>query len=167
MIIKGPFTIKWGANTILDIEEIALEHTIASDEFETVQGKVYEIEGAYKASATITLLGSDITALAAVLPQHYVANGSKLSTGETVTSALGAIDIVPGSCGESTTYNDLQIISCANPGNVLRLVNARTRIDGVEIDGKVQRVMVKFIGEPASDEATIQFFTDGAIPIVS
>jgi len=167
MLIKGPFTLKWGANTILDVEEISIEHTIASDEFETIQGQTYEIDGAYKATATITLLGSDLPALAALLPQHYVANGEVMSTGETVTNTAGAMDIVPGSCSESATYNDLDILSCASPANVVRIVNARTKIDGVEIDGKIQKVMVKFVGEPGTDEATLQFFKDGTIAVVS
>ena len=167
MLIKGPFTLKWGANTILDVEEISIEHTIASDEFETIQGQTYEIDGAYKATATITLLGSDLPALAALLPQHYVANGEVMSTGETVSSANGAIDIVPGACDESTVYNDLDIMSCANPSNVARIVNARSKIEGIEVDGKIQKVMVKFVGESATDEATMQFFTFGTIHVVS
>lgn len=167
MLIKGPFSLKWGDNVIADVEEISTDHSIASDEFETIQGKNYEIDGAYKVSAVITLLASDITALAAILPQHFVANGEVLSTGETVSSANGAIDIVPGSCDESTVYNDLDIMSCANPSNVARIVNARTKIDGIEVDGKIQKVMVKFIGESATDEATMQFFTDGTIAVVS
>lgn len=165
MLIKGPFNLTWGANTILDVEEINVEHSISSDEFETVQGNTYEIDGAYKASVTLTLLASDIPALGAILPQHLVAKGSVLSTGESVTSDDGAIDIVPGDCG--ATHNDLDIESCANPANVFRLVNARTKIDSVEIDGKVQKVSVKFVGEPATDEATIQFFTKGGIAPIS
>jgi hypothetical protein len=167
MLIKGPFSIKWGDNVIDDVEEISVDHEIASDEFETIQGKNYEIDGAYKVSAVITLLASDIPALAAILPQHFVANGEVLSTGETVSSANGAIDIVPGACDESTVYNDLDIMSCANPSNVFRIVNARTKIDGVEVDGKIQKVMVKFVGESDTDEATIQFFTYGTIAVVS
>ena len=166
-LIKGPFTIKWGNNVIDDVEEISVEHSISSDEFETIQGKTYEIDGAYKVSAVITLLGSDITALAAVLPQHFVANGEILSTGETVTSATGAIDVVPGACDEAVTYNDLDIMSCASTSNVARIVNARTKIEGIEVDGKIQKVMVKFIGESATDEASIQFFTEGTIAVVS
>lgn len=166
-LIKGPFTIKWGSNVIDDVEEISVEHSISSDEFETIQGKTYEIDGAYKVSAVITLLGSDIPALAAVLPQHFVANGSVLSTGETVTSTNGAIDVVPGACDESVTYNDLDIISCASTSNVARIVNARTKIEGIEVDGKIQKVMVKFVGESATDEASIQFFTEGTIAVVS
>jgi len=165
MLIKGPFNIKWGANTILDVEEISVEHSISSDEYETVQGNNYEVDGSYKASVTLTLLGSDLPALAAVLPQHFVANGEVLSTGETVTNAEGAMDIVPGDCG--STHNDLDIMSCATPANVFRLVNARSKIDSIDIDGKIQKVMVKFVGEPAADEATIQFFKEGTIHVVS
>lgn len=167
MLIKGPFNLKWGANVIADVEEISIDHTIDSDEFSTIQGKNYEIDGAYKVSAIITLLASDISALAAILPQHFVANGEVLSTGETVTSATGAIDVVPGACDVSAVYNDLDIESCGSPANVFRIVNARTKIDSIEVDGKIQKVMVKFIGESATDEATVQFFTFGTIAVVS
>ena len=166
-LIKGPFTIKWGDNVITDVEAVEVEHVVDSEEFNTVQGINVEVDGSYKATAIITLLKSDIPALAAVLPQNFVANGGVLSTGETVNNANGAIDIKPGACDESTIYNNLDIISCDNPGNVMRIVNARTRIESVEVSDKIQKVMVKFIGEPATDEATMQFFADGTISVVS
>ena len=167
MIVKGPFTLKWGDNTILDVEDISIDHEISSDEFETLQGKSYEIDGSYKASAVITLLAGDIPALAALLPQNFVENGGVLSTGETVDNADGAMDFTPAACTISTTYNNLDIISCANPALVLRIVNARTKVDAVELDGKVQKVMVKFVGEPGTDEATLQMFIEGTIAVVS
>lgn len=162
-IIKGPFNLKWGSNTVADVEDISVEHNIDSAEFATLQGKSYEIDGAYKVSATITLLASDVPALAILLPQHFVAMGEQLSTGETVTDADGAIDIKAAACDEEAIENDLDILSCANPANTLRIVNCRTKIDGVEIDGKVQKVKIKFVGDAAADEATIQFFADGGI----
>ena len=113
------------------------------------------------------MLASDIAALSAILPQHFVPNGGTLSTGETVNNADGAIDIVPGDCETSTVNNNLDIISCGNPGNVLRVVNARTRIDSIEIDNKVQTVTVMFIGEAESTEATVQFFKENSIAVVS
>lgn len=167
MIIKGPFTLKWGDNTILDVEEVEVEHVVDSEEFNTLQGNNVEVDGSYKATAIITLLASDIAALAALLPQNFVANGGVLSTGETVDSAEGAMDILPGACDVSTTFNHLTIESCANPGQVMRLVNARTRIEAIENTDKVRKVMIKFIGEPASDEATVQFFAAGTIAVVS
>jgi len=163
MIIKGPFNLKWGSNTIADVEEIAVDHSIDSAEFQTIQGKNYELDGAYKVSATITLLASDVPALAVLLPQHFVAMGETLSTGEEVTSADGAIDIKAAACDEEAITNNLDILSCANPANTLRIVNCRTRVEGVEIDGKVQKVQIKFIGDAAADEATMQFFADGGI----
>lgn len=166
-MIKGPFTVKWGDNTLQDVEEISINHEVNSEEYETVGGKTIEIDGAYKVSAEITLLASDIPALAAVLPQYYAANGTILSTGETVNNAQGAIDITAASCSESITYNNLDIISCANPAQVLRINNARSRIEGVEIDGTIQKVMVKFIGEGATGEATIQMFKQGTITTIS
>lgn len=166
-LIRGPFNLKWGDNVLADVEEIEIEHTIDSEDYTTVQGRTLEVDGSYKATVTVTLLNSDIQALAAILPQHHVANGQEMSTGETVNYANGAIDVVPLECDESTVYNHLDIISCANPANVFRLVNARTKIDGVEIDDKIQKVMVKFVGEAEQAEATIQFFKQGTINVIS
>lgn len=167
MIIKGPFSLKWGDNTITDVEEIDVEHEIDSEDYQTVQGRTIELDGAYKSAVTLTLLASDIPALAAILPQHFVANGGVLSTGETVNHAQGAIDVAPADCDDNTVYNNLDIISCGTPANVMRLVNARTKLEGIDIDDKVQKVMVKFVGEPLTDEAVVQFFRQGTIAVVS
>jgi len=166
-LVRGPFSIKWGDNTITDVEEVAIDHEVTSDEFTTVQGTTLEIDGAYKVSATLTLLASDIPALSALLPQYFVANGGVMSTGETVNNAEGAIDIKAASCDDSIVYNNLDITSCGNPGQVLRIVNARTRIEGIELDNVIKKVMIKFIGESASDEATVQIFKSGTISVVS
>lgn len=166
-IIRGPFDLKWGANVIADVEEINVEHVVDSEDYQTVQGRTIELDGAYKVSATITLLASDIPALAVLLPQFFKANGEVLSTGETVQDADGAIDIVPGDCDTAITYNNLDIISCASTPNVARIVNARTKFEGIEIDNKIQKVQIKFIGEAAQDDATMQFFKQGTINVVS
>lgn len=166
-LVKGPFTLRWGDNELTNIETIEVEHTVDSEEFPTIQGQNIEVDGNYKATAIITLLASDIPALAAVLPQNFVANGGTMSTGETVNNADGAIDIKAGSCALSTVYNNLDVESCDSVANVFRIVNARTKIEGVEISDKIQKVMVKFVGEPASDEASIQFFKKGTISVVS
>lgn len=167
MLVRGPFTLRWGDNEIDDVEEISIEHTVDSDDLQTLQGKTFEVDGPYKVTAVITLLGSDLPALAALLPQHFVGNGEVLSTGETVNHAQGAIDVKPHECDESLIYNNLDIISCANPGQVLRLVNCRTKLDGIDIDNKLQKVMVKFVGESDADEATVQFFKENSIAVVS
>jgi len=167
MLVRGPFNLKWGDNVLADIDEISIEHSVDSEDYQTLQGKTFEVDGAYKVTATITLLASDIPSLAVVLPQHFVANGGAMSTGETVNNADGAIDIVPRNCDESLVYNNLDIISCGNPASVARIVHARTKIEGIEIDNKIQKIMVKFIGEAESTEATMQFFRDGTINVVS
>lgn len=166
-LVRGPFTLKWGDNTINDVEEIDIEHDIASDDYETISGKTYEIEGAYKVGASLTLLASDIATLSVLLPQHFVPNQGTLSTGEKVNNAQGAIDVAPHDCDTSLIYNNLDIISCANPSQVTRIVNARTRLEGLEVDNKVQKVVVRFLGEPATDDATIQIFKQGTIAVVS
>lgn len=167
MIIKGPFEIKWGDNVITDIEEIDVEHTIDSEDFTTLGGRTVEIDGAYKVTAIITLLASDIPALAAVLPQHFVPNGGVMSTGETVNYSQGAIDVVPHDCDASILTNPLDIISCGNPADVARIVDARTKIESITVDNKVRKVAVKFVGEAASDQATVQFFKQGTINVIS
>lgn len=167
MLVRGPFTLKWGDNTLLDIEEISIEHDIATDDLETLSGKTYEIDGAFKATATITLLSTDLAALAVLLPQHFIPNGGTLSTGERVNNAQGAIDIAPHDCDASLIYNHLDIISCANPAQVTRIVNARTKIEGFDIDNKIQKIMIKFVGEAGADDATIQLFKQGTIAVVS
>lgn len=167
MIIRGPFDIKWGDNTISDVEEINIEHSIDSEDYKTVQGRTLEIDGSYKATATITLLASDIPALSAILPQYFVANGGILSTGETVSNADGAIDIAPRNCDDELVFNNLDIISCGSPAQIARIVNARTKIEGIEVNEKIQKVMIKFIGEASPDEATLQFFRQGTIATVS
>lgn len=167
MLIRGPFQLKWGDNVIEDVETIELEHTVDSEDYQTVGGKTYELDGAYKVTVTLTLLASDIPAVAAVLPQHFVPNGQILSTGETVNYAYGAIDVVPQDCDASQLVNNLDIISCANPGQVLRVVDARTRLEGIELDDKVRKVLIMFIGESSQDQATVQMFAQGTIHVVS
>ncbi len=166
-LVKGPFTIKWGDNTITDVTELEVEMAVDSEDYNTIGGTTIEIDGNYKATVMLTLLKSDISAQAAIVPQYFVANGDTLSTGETVNNADGAIDVKPQACGSSDVYNNLDIISCATNATVLRLVNARSRIDGYEIDEKVQKVMIKFIGEADSGEAVMQQFIEGTISVVS
>jgi hypothetical protein len=164
-LIRGPFTIKWGDNVLTDVEALDVSHSIDSDDLTTIQGRKIEVDGGYKATAILTLLATDIAALAAVLPQHHVNNGGLMSTGETVNNADGAIDVAPGNC--DPVYNNLDIIACDTPSQVFRIVNARTKIEGIEIDEKIQKIMVKFVGEGAQDEATVQFFRQGTINVVS
>lgn len=166
-MIRGPFTLKWGDNIINDVEELDIEHEVSSDDFETLQGKTYELDGPYKVTATLTLLASDIPVLAAILPQYFTPNGQFLSTGEKVNHHQGAIDVAPQECNVSLVYNNLDIISCANPANVLRIVNARTKLEGFDIDNKLQKVMVKFVGESESNEATVQLFRQNTLQVIS
>lgn len=165
--VTGPFDVKWGDNTVVEVEEISVDYSQDSEDYQTVQHNTHELDGAIKASATITLLENDVPALAALLPQYFVDDGEVMSTGETVNHADGAVDVAAAACDENPVYNDLDIISCANPGHVFRLVSARTKIDSVEFDDKVRKVMIKFVGEPGSGEGSIQFFREGTIAVVS
>lgn len=167
MIVRGPFELEWGEAPILQVESIELDYNLDTEDYVTVQHQTYEVEGSLKANVNIVLLGNDVESLAVVLPDFHVANGETLSTGETVSDPDGAIDYGGLGC-ETQTYADLDIRSCANPKQVFRLKNARTRIDSVEFDDKVRKVTVRFVGEPASGEAVFQFFTEGGItPAVS
>lgn len=167
MLVRGPFDITWGGNTITDVETIKTDYSVDSKDYQTVQHQTFVLDGAIKATTTITLLASDVPALALVLPQFFVHEGGTLSTGETVTDPDGAIDIAAASCDEGTIYHSLFINSCANPGQVFRLVNARTRVDSIDFDDKVRTVDIIFIGEPLPGEANVQFFKDGTVSGVS
>jgi hypothetical protein len=165
-LIPGPFEFKVGLDVITDIESIDFAYTVDSTDYDTVQGKKRTAFGTHKVEVTITLLDNDIPALAVALPQYFVANGGVLSTGETVNNADGAIDLVPGGCDVGAVTNDLVITSCGNPGQVLRIPDALAQIDGIEFDGgNARKVLVKFIGQ--SDAATVQFFKEGAVSIMS
>lgn len=161
-IVRGPFEIEWGDNPVVQVESIELDYNQDTADYVTVQHQTYEVEGSLKANVSIVLLGNDIEALAVVLPDWHVPNGGTMSSGETVDDPAGAIDY--GSIGcESQTYNDLDISSCANPAEVFRLKNARTRIDGVEYDDKVRKVTVRFVGEAQPGDAVFQFFKAGSL----
>ena len=166
-LVRGPFNITWGGNTLLNVEEISVDYEQDSEDYSTVQHQTFQVDGPIKSSVSLTLLASDVAALAVVLPQYHVANGGTLSTGERVSEANGAIDIKAAQCGTTPVYNDLDVVSCANPGHVFRLVNARTKLDSIEFDDKLRKVVVQFIGEPGAGEGNIQFFKYGTVAVVS
>lgn len=160
MLVKGPFSIKWGANPVVDVSEIGFNYDVATNDYQTVDGRTYTVDGAITASIDLTLLASDVEALSAILPQYYVQEGQKMSTGETAPEG-GAIDIVAAQCDTTNTNYDLDIISCN--GEVTRLVNARTSLSTVDIaDNALRTVTVTFRGEPEQGEGIIQFFKNAS-----
>lgn len=167
-LVRGPFDLRWGVNTLVDVSEISLEFEQDSNDYTTVDNRRYTIDGAINASVMVTFLGSDVAALAAVLPQYHVSNGGVMSTGEIVTNSAGAIDVLAASCDDDPVYNDLDVISCGATTQYFRLVNARTKIDSMEFaDNAVRTVTIAFIGEPAQGDANIQFFVENGINPIS
>lgn len=167
-LVRGPFDLRWGANTLVDVSEISLEYDQDSSDYTTVDNRRYTIDGAINASVTLTFLASDVASLAAVLPQYHVPAGQTLSSGEVVGGSDGAIDVVAASCDSDPVYNDLNIISCGTNGEVFRLKNARTKIDSMEFaDNAVRTVTVAFIGEPEAGIGNIQFFKEDDITAAS
>ena len=161
-LVKGPFTIKWGDQGILDVSEIGFNYDVATNDYPTVDGRTYQIEGAITASVELTLLASDTPALRTILPQYYVPQGGTLSTGETVTDENGAIDIVAAKCDTTNINRNLDIISCT--GEVTRLVKARTSLTSQEFaDNSLRTVNITFTGEPEQGEGIVQFFKQGGI----
>lgn len=161
-LVKGPFSLKWGENAILDVSEIGFNYDVATNDYETIDGRTYTIDGAITASIDVTLLATDTASLSTIFPQYYVAKGGKMSTGETVTADEGAIDIVAASCDTTGTNYDLDITACT--GEVTRLVNARTSLSTIELaDNSLRTVQVTFRGEPAQGEGIIQFFQQNGI----
>lgn len=166
-IVKGPFDITWRGSTLANIEEIAIDYNQDSDEYTTVQHNVFELDGPIKAGVTLTLLASDVPALRVVLPQYHVLNGGTLSTGEKVNEENGAIDLKALNCDAAQVYGDLEINACGVQSSVFRLVRARTRLEGIEFDDKVRKVMIKFVGEPLQGKASVQFFEENSIAVAS
>lgn len=161
-LVKGPFSIKWGNNPVLDVSEIGFNYEVASNDYTTVDGRTFQVEGAITASVELTLLSSDVDALRTILPQYYVPKDSNLSTGQKVTADEGAIDIVAASCDTSNTNYNLDITSCT--GEVTRLVNARTSLSSQEFaDNAVRTVTITFVGEPEQGQGIVQFFKQGGI----
>lgn len=159
-LVKGPFNFKWGANNLNNVSEISVDYEVESSDTSTLDGNKYTVETGMSAMVTLTLLDNDIASLATVLPQYYVANGASLSTGETVANSAGAIDIVAASCATNDVYNQLDIYACGTNAQVMRLVNARTEVESIDIGDGLRTVAVKFIGEPAANEGVVQFLTD-------
>lgn len=159
-LVKGPFTFKWGANTLNNISEISFDYAVDTNETSTLDGRKYTVQTGMSATVTLTLLDNDIASLATILPQYYVEKGSTLSTGETVTQDQGAIDIKAASCTTSDVYNQLDIYACGINAQVLRLVRCRTQIDSIDIGDGLRTIAVQFIGEPTSGSACVQFLQD-------
>ena len=166
-IARGPYTIQWGENTITNVTEIAVNYDVATNDYETVQGQNYTFDGAITASVDLTLLASDVATLRVIFPQYYVQPGGTMSTGETVSDesgSEGAIDIVAAQCDTTDILYPLDIISCN--GEVFRLVNAKTSLSSVDIDGTGARtVQVTFRGMPAegSTVGSVQLFAQGTL----
>jgi hypothetical protein len=159
-LVKGPFTFKWGANTLNNVSDISVDYTVDTSDTSTLDGNKYTVQTGMSATVTLTLLDNDIASLATILPQYYVAKGDELSTGETVTQDQGAIDVTAASCTTSDVYNQLDVYACGTNAQVLRLVNCRTQIDSIDIGDGLRTVAVMFIGEPTTGEAVVQFLQD-------
>jgi hypothetical protein len=155
MIVRGPFSLTWGDNTLDDIESIDINYQTNSEIYAANSGLVYQIDKSMQANVTLTLLANDIASLAVVLPQYYVAQGGELGDGSFVSDSRGAIDIRADDCDTEPIYNDLIVTSCGNPSESFKLLSARTIIEGFEI-GKIRKIVVKFIGEPDAGKSLIQ-----------
>ena len=137
-LVKGPFNIKWGNNVLEDIESIDLSFDNESNDYSTVQGNKYTIKGAISASAEITFLASDVKSLAKVLPQFVKNENEHMSSGETVKgSGAVALDVLAGGCEKTLPEPlDLDIISCGNPAEVLRIKATETAMTSMQRDRK-------------------------------
>ena len=159
-LVKGPFNFKWCSNSLNNVSEISVDYAVETSDTTTLDGNKFTVQTGMSATVTLTLLDNEIASLATVLPQYYVPMGGTLSTGETVGQAQGAIDITAASCTTSEVYNQLDIYACGSNAQVMRLVNARTQVDSIDIGDGLRTVAVMFIGEPASGEAVVQFLQD-------
>ena len=128
-LVKGPFNIKWGDVTLTDVEEVDVSFEQESNDYTTVDGRTITVKGAISASASITLLSSDVKTLSALLPQFTKTDGQTMSSKETVAEGAVAIDILAGDCTTAAQEpQDLDIIACGNPAEVFRIKSTTTSI---------------------------------------
>lgn len=164
-LVKGPFNIKWGAITLTDVEEVDVSFEQESNDYTTVDGRTITVKGAISASATITLLSSDVKTLSALLPQFTKTAGQEMSSGETVADGNVAIDILAGDCTAAEQEpQDLDIIACGNPAEVFRIKSTTTSISEFDLENnQVRTIQIAFTGEPAQGIAAVQAFIDGTL----
>lgn len=161
MLVKGPFNLKWGEDEIRDVESIEINSEIRSEEYVSNRGATYELDRSHKVSVIIVLLATDIAALDVVLPQHHIPQGADLNPGESIGDEEGAFQYALPQYDDEIIYNNLEITPCSDNPQVTRIRHARTRLAGIENDGKVQKVRVEFLGEPELGRASIQMFRTG------
>lgn len=163
--LNGPFTLKWGANALEDVDKITYKYSQASNNYSLVNGQTKTFFGAMTASVTLEILSTDIATLSQIFPQYYVAKGGKLSTGETVTAETGAIDLVAAKCSNTTLTYPLDVIGCGTSKQpTVRLVNTYTVLSSIDIqNNNLITVSVEFVGQPKYGEGSVQFFTQGGI----
>jgi hypothetical protein len=159
-LVKGPFTIKYGANQLEDVSEISWDYSSDSSNPTTIDGRTFDIPTTTSASIDVTLLGADITALGLIFPSYLVAAGGKMSTGETTT--YDAFDCkAMSACGSVALKDDLEVIGCET---TTRLVNASAKISSIDYeDNVVQTVTVTFTGNPTAGQAVFQLYKNDSL----
>lgn len=168
-IVKGPFDLTWGTGedgsiTLQGVESVDLSFEQESNDYTTVDGRTITVKGAISASAEITLLESDAKTLSPILPQFARNTGATMSTGETVADGQVAIDVLAGDCTSEAEKRDLDIVSCGNPGEILRIKNCSTSLSGIDLENnQVRTVTITFTGEPTQGMAAAQMFQKGAL----
>ncbi len=162
-LVKGPFTVTWGQNSITDVEEMEFEYEVESNDYKTIDGRTFKVDGAIKASVGLTLLSTDIASLAVLLPQYFKRKDETLSTGERVTDEAGAIDFEAAKCGSSSQKYNLDIkTDCSK--ETLRLVNAKPSLTNIEYaDNSVRKITITYNAEPEQGKAVMQFFKNSGI----
>lgn len=155
-LVKGPFTLKWGSNVLNDVEEVDLSLETETNEITTVQGNKIIIKTGLSASATLTLLSTDIASLATVLPQYYVAKDANMKDGTQVKADEGAIDLAAASCESTTTKNNLDIKGCGANAPTIRLKDCSTEVDSADLGDGLLKVSITFTGEPESGKSVMQ-----------
>ena len=78
--VRGPFTVKYAGNTILDIEQATVALTQDTQQKTTLAGIKREFDGPILCTVTIKVMRSDIATLSVLLPQYFVPSGGTLST---------------------------------------------------------------------------------------
>lgn len=149
-LVKGPFNFKWGTQQLNNVSEISVDYTVDSSDTTTLDGNRFSVQTGMGMSVTLTLLENDVASLATILPQYY-------------DSGSGMIDVAAASCDTTEVYDDLEITACGTNAQVLRLINARTQIDSIDIGDGLRTVAVMFVGEPTGGQSVVQFDVTPAV----
>lgn len=157
----APYDVTYGANTVKNITELTVNMDRERETVPYLDGGMGRFNGNWDVSVDITVAKDDVDVLAALVPQYHVAENEKMSTGETVTSENGAIDVNTADCDTDEVVQHLEIKACN--GRVLRIVDASSDISTSTLNENYGTTTITFFGRAEGGRGAVQYFTAGTL----